>query len=127
MHKKVKKYIYHLLSRICSPFVSLLVSALFGWPYGISVHLLPRSVTACVGGFRLAMWHIHPFVSQVCHCWDLPISVGHVAFLFICLPGLLSALCVTGVRRLSVLFSTISAVSIQSLLENKLEINGRHV
>ena len=28
------------------------------------------------------------FVSQVCHCWCPPFSAGHVAFLFICLPGL---------------------------------------
>ena len=30
----------------------------------------------------------YSFVSQVCHCWCRPFSVGHVAFLFVCLPGL---------------------------------------
>ena len=44
----------------------LLVSALFCWPCSMSIHLSP----------------------QVCHCWRPPFSTGHVAFLFICLPGL---------------------------------------
>ena len=30
----------------------------------------------------------YSFVSQVCHCWCPPFSVGYVAFLFICLRGL---------------------------------------
>ena len=50
---------------ICLPGLSLLVSALFRWPCSISIHLSPRSVTACP-----------------------PFSAGHAAFLFICLPGL---------------------------------------
>ena len=53
--------------KMCPPFVSLLVSALFRWPCSISIHLSPRSVTA---------W------------WCPPFSAGHVAFLCICLPGL---------------------------------------
>ena len=40
------------------------------------------------------------FVSQVCHWWCPPFSVGHVAFLLICLPGL------------SLLVSALSAVFI---------------
>ena len=34
------------------------------------------------------MEHFYAFVSQVCHWWCPPFSVGHAAFLFICLPGL---------------------------------------
>ena len=55
--------------KMCPPFVSLLVSALFCW------HLL-------------AMQHFYSFVSQVCRCWCPPFAIGHVAFLFMCLPGL---------------------------------------
>ena len=29
----------------------------------------------------------YSFISQVCHCWCPPFSVGHIAFLFICFPG----------------------------------------
>ena len=47
---------------------------LFGAPRG---NLSPRSVT---GGVRLS-----PLAMR---CWCPPFSVGHVAFLFICLPGL---------------------------------------
>ena len=72
----------------CPPGLSLLVSALFRWPCRISIHLSPRSVTAGVRPFPLAMQNFYSFVSQVCHCWCPPFSVGHVAFLFICLPGL---------------------------------------
>ena len=63
---------YSFASQVC---LSLLVSALFRWPCSISIHLSPRSVTAGVRPFPLAMW---------CP----PFSAGHVAFLFICLPGL---------------------------------------
>ena len=98
---------------ICLPGLSLLVSALFRWPCSISIHLSPRSVTAGVRPFPLAMWHFYSFVSQVCpcsisihfvsqvchchfyafvsqvcRCWCPPFSAGHVAFLFICLAGL---------------------------------------
>ena len=66
---------------ICLPCLSLLISALFRWPCSISIHLLSLVVSAL---FRC----IYSFVSQVCHCWCPPFSVGHVAFLFICLPGL---------------------------------------
>ena len=38
------------------------------------------------------MQHFCSFVSQVCHCWCPPFSVGHAAFLFISLPGLSLAL-----------------------------------
>ena len=73
---------------ICLPGLSLLVSALFCWPCRISIHLSPRSVTGGVRSFPLAMWHFYSFVSQVCRCWCPPFSAGHVAFLFVCLPGL---------------------------------------
>ena len=80
---------------ICLPGLSLLVSALFRWPCSFSSHLSPRSVTAGARSFPLAMQHFYSFVSQVCHCWCPPFSAGHVAFLFICLPGLsLSFLCI---------------------------------
>ena len=39
--------------KMCPPFVSLLVSALFRWPCSISIHLSPRSVTAGVRPFPL--------------------------------------------------------------------------
>ena len=77
--------------KMCPPFVSLLVSAHFHWPCSMSIHLSPRSVTQ-------HFFHLSPrsvtgraaslFISQVCHCWRSPFSAGHVAFLFICLPGL---------------------------------------
>ena len=73
------------VSQVC---LLLLVSALFRWPCSISIHLSPRSITAGVRPFTLAMKHFYSFVSQVCHCWCPPFSAGHVAFLFICLPGL---------------------------------------
>ena len=74
--------------KMCPPFVSLLVSAHFHWPCSISIHLSPRSVTAGVRPFPLAMQHFYSCVSQVCHWWCPPFSAGRVAFLFICLPGL---------------------------------------
>ena len=40
---------------ICLPGLSLVVSALFCWPCSISIHLSPRSVTAGVRPFPLAM------------------------------------------------------------------------
>ena len=40
---------------ICLPHLSLLVSAPFRWPCSISIHLSPRSVTAGVRPFLLAM------------------------------------------------------------------------
>ena len=71
------------------PGLSLVVSALFCWPCSISTHLSPRSVTAGVRPFPLAMQHFYSFVFQVCHWRCPPFSAGHVAFEFICLPGLL--------------------------------------
>ena len=65
-----------------------MVSALFRWPCNISIHSSPRSVTAGVRPFPLAMQHFYSFVSQACHCWCPPFSAGHVAFLYICLPAL---------------------------------------
>ena len=50
---------------ICLPHLSLLASALFRWPCSISIHLSPRSVTAGVRPFPLAMRHFYSFVSQV--------------------------------------------------------------
>ena len=175
---------------ICLPGLSLLVSALFHWPCSISIHLSPRSVTAGVRPFPLAMQHsthlsprsvtggvrpfplamqhsthfyslvpqvchcwcppfsvgdatFYSFVSQVCHCWCPPFSVGdatfysfvsqvchwgcppfsagHVAFEFICLPGLsllvsaLSAvfICLPGLSLVvSVLFRWACSISI---------------
>ena len=64
------------------------MSALFHWRCGIYIHLSPRSVTGGVRPFPLAMQEFCSFVSQVCHCWCPPFSTGHVAFLFVCLPGL---------------------------------------
>ena len=72
---------------ICFPGLSLLVSALLRWPCSISIRLSPRSVTAGVRPFPLAMQHFYSFVSQVCHCWCPPFSAGDATFLFICLPG----------------------------------------
>ena len=91
------------------------MSALFRCPRSISFQLSPRLVTGGVRPFPLFLFiclpglvHaaflfncppglslvvsalfrcFHSFVSQVCHCSFLPFSVGHVAFLFICLPG----------------------------------------
>ena len=34
--------------KMCPPFVSLLVSALFRWPCSVSIHLSPKAVTAGV-------------------------------------------------------------------------------
>ena len=94
---------------ICLPGLSLLVSTLFRWPCSISIHLSPRSVTASVRPFPLAMQHFYssprsvtagvrpcPLAtqhfyscdSQACHWWCPPFAAGHVAFLFVCLPGL---------------------------------------
>ena len=73
---------------ICLPGLLLLVSALFRWPCSISIHLSPRSVIGGVRPFPLAMQHFYSCVSQACHCWCPPFSAGHVALLFICLPGL---------------------------------------
>ena len=96
---------------MCLPGLSLVVWALFRWPSSISIpglslvcpcllstkhfcsfvlqvsiHLSFRSVTGGVRPCPLAMKHFHSFVSHVRYCW-CP-SVGHVAFLFICLPSL---------------------------------------
>ena len=84
------------------PSLSLLVSVLVRWPCSISIHVSPRPVTGGVRLFPLAflflrplvcvcllaMKHFYSFASQVRYCWCPPFSVGHVAFLFICLPGL---------------------------------------
>ena len=75
--------------------------SLVGFPAGLSptsFHLSPR-LGACgrVPG-RLVSHFLSFFVSQVCHWWCPPLSVGHTAFLFrpvtggvafllICLPG----------------------------------------
>ena len=83
---------------ICLPGLSLLVSALFRWPSGlslvlpfcaVSIHLSPISVTAnsaghaaflliCPPGLSLVVPALlrcfYSFVSQVCHCWCLPVS-----------------------------------------------------
>ena len=98
--------------KMCPPFVSLLVSALFRWPCSISVHLSPRSVTAGVRPFR---WRCNisthstnslplrrvsqfflkmcpPFVSLLVSAHSAPallvsaLSTGHEAFQFICFP-----------------------------------------
>ena len=61
-----------------------LVSALFRWPCSISIHLSPRSVTASVHPFPLAMQHFYSCVSQACHwlvesalfCWPFFCFLG---------------------------------------------------
>ena len=81
---------------ICLPGLLLLVSALFRWPCSITIHLSPRSVTIGVRPCPLTMQHFYsfagvrpfPLATQHFYCWCPPFSVGHVAFLFICLPGL---------------------------------------
>ena len=65
--------------KMCPPFVSLLVSALFGWPCSMSFHLFSRSVRP----FPLAMQRFYSFVCEVCHCWCPPFSAGDATFLFI--------------------------------------------
>ena len=57
---------YSFVSQVCHmclPGLSLVMSALFRWPCSISILLSPRSVTG------------------------VSLSIGHEAFLFICLPG----------------------------------------
>ena len=71
--------------KMCPPFVSLLVSALFRWPCSISIHLSPRFVPAGVRPFPLAMLHFYSFVSQVCRCW-CPLSLV-VSQISLCLPS----------------------------------------
>ena len=80
---------------ICLPGLPLALPALFRWPRSTPILLSPRSVTAGVRPFPLAMQHFYSFVSQVCsfvsqvcHCWCPPFSAGHAAFLFICPTGL---------------------------------------
>ena len=65
------------------------------------VYSSPKSVTAGVRPCPLAMQHFYSCVSQACHWWCPPfsagisilasagvcLSIGHEAFLFICLPG----------------------------------------
>ena len=58
----------------CLPGLSLLVSALFRWRRSVSFHLSPRSVTAGVRPFPLALQHFYSCVSQVCHWWCPPVS-----------------------------------------------------
>ena len=91
------QHFYPFVSQVCHcwcpPFFLL--------PCGISIHLSPRSVTAVVSPFLMATQHFYAFVSQVCPCsisihlsprsvtaGVRPFSFCHVAFLFICLPGL---------------------------------------
>ena len=105
---------------ICLPGLSLAVSALFR-RCNISIHLFPRFVTASVRPFPLtmqhvyssprsvtagvrpcplAMQHFYSCVSQACHWSSPPLSAGHVAFLFICLPGLsLVCLCLLAMKH----------------------------
>ena len=90
---------------ICLPSLSLMVSVLFCWPCSISIRLSPRftvrfsilsfDVSACLtGGVRpLFRWpcsistHVSPgFVTAGVRPVPLA-TVGHVAFLFMCLPG----------------------------------------
>ena len=70
------------------PGLLLVVSALGRWPCSISNLLSPRSVTAGVRPFPLAMQHFYSFVSQVCHWWCPPFFFRQCSILFICLPGL---------------------------------------
>ena len=70
------------------------MSAPFCWPCSISIRLSPSLHCWCL---PFSVGHAaFLFISQVCHCWCPPLSVGHAAFLFMCLPGLslvVSALC----------------------------------
>ena len=80
-------------------FYSLVPEACDWWcpPFSaVSIHLSPRSATAGVRPFPLAMYHFYSFQcppfsaghAAFLHCWCPPLSVGHAAFLFMCLPGL---------------------------------------
>ena len=67
----------------CLPGLSLVVSALFRWPCSVSIHLSPRSVTASPPfSADDVAYSIHLSPRSV------TFSAGHVALLFICLPGL---------------------------------------
>ena len=63
---------------ICFPALSLLVSALFGWPCSMSVHLFPGSVTGVAALFR---WPC-----------SMSIHLSPMFFLSFCLSGLVPAL-----------------------------------
>ena len=67
---------------ICLPGLSLLVSALFRWPCNI----WPRSVFICFVGLSLV---VSALFRSPCASIQLSPRSVHVAFLFICLPGLL--------------------------------------
>ena len=66
---------------ICLPGLPLVVSALFCWPCSISIHSPNSLLLGVLNSFLRC-------VRPLCHCWCPPISTGHVAFLFACLPGL---------------------------------------
>ena len=91
---------------ICLPGPSLLV------PCSISIHLSFRSVTGGVRPYPLAMKHFYSFVSQVRYCCCPPFSVGHVAFLFICLPGLSLLVSALFVGHAAFLFISLPGLSL---------------
>ena len=91
---------------ICLPGPSLLV------PCSISIHLSFRSVTGGVRPCPLAMKHFYSFASQVRYCCCPPFSVGHVAFLFICLPGLSLLVSALFVRHVAFLFISLPGLSL---------------
>ena len=73
-----------------------------GFPAGLSPTSFHVSPTFSPSSLLLGV--LNSFLRRVrplCHCWCPPISTGHVAFLFICLPGLLLLLqSTTQIRRL---------------------------
>ena len=71
------------------------MSAQFRWPWSMSIHLSPRSVAAGVRPFPLAMQYAAflficlqglSLVVPALFRWPCSTSIGHAAFLFICLP-----------------------------------------
>ena len=62
--------------------VALALDGLVGFPAGLSPTSPPSSLLLGVLNSFLRC------VRPLCHCWCPPFSAGHVAFLFICLPGL---------------------------------------
>ena len=70
--------------KMCPPFLSLLVSALFCWPCSISIHLSPRKfLYFCRPG------SVHALLVSALFRWPCSISIHlfPMRFLYLCLPG----------------------------------------